>query len=130
MNKKWQIYVVHNNKIKCMLNNDDDKAINIFLKKVINQSKYIGDLVYVVEVRIIGLLSININSFKLSEKYTLLHRKIYEYGTLWYINEDIENNELTTSDIKKLVKTIHNNNISIVSLDDDGGAVAIRDGCY
>ena len=133
---KYIYYIIHNNEIKSVCKSDDkNEAKKLFIEKLAKKYKYVGDYVYFVDIAInrkyvakpneliAGPVSLKIGQYMVGKKFNLRYEASFEYGALWYTNDDLLNNSFRFSDIKQLLKTIHDNKISIISL---GGIRAVN----
>lgn len=107
---------------------DNDTAKEEFLEKIKGKKKYINCFVYVVDLTIDdkyvthehklipGPVSLKIKQYLIDKKYNLQYKSGYRRGAVWYTNQDLLNGVFHITDIKKIIKIIHDNNLNIISM--------------
>lgn len=126
---KYGYYIIYNDSV-ILANKDHNKedAKENFLEKIEGNKKYIDSFVYVVDIVIddkyvthehklvAGPLSLKIKQYHINDKYKLKYKSGYKNGAIWYTNDDILLNAFKFSDIKKMIKIIHDNDVNIISM--------------
>jgi len=125
----YSYYLIDDDTVK-LVSKDHEKndAENDFLSKINKKKKYINNVVYTVDIVIDkkyithehklvgGPVSLKIEQYYIDKKYQLNYKADYKSGAVWYTNEDIKNNMFHLSDIKQIIKIIHDNNVNILSI--------------
>lgn len=122
-------YLVDGDEIK-LVNKDhtEDLAKKKFTNRIQDKSKYIGDYVYEVSLMIddkyvthehklvAGPVSLKIKQYHITDDFDLKYKSGYKNGAIWYTNADLLEGSFHFTDIKKIIKIIHDNNVNIIRI--------------
>lgn len=122
-------YLIDDDDVKLVSKADDkDVAEENFLEKIKGKKKYVNNFVYVVDLVIDGKyvanehklvggpVSLKIKQYHIDPKYNLKYKSGYKNGAIWYTNQDLLDGAFHFTDIKKIIKIIHDNNVNILSV--------------
>lgn len=122
-------YLIGDDDVKLVSkNHDKEEARENFLEKIKGKVKYINNFVYVVDLVIddkyishehklvAGPVSLKIKQYHVDNKYNLKYRSGYKNGAIWYTNQDLLDGVFHFTDIKKIIKIVHDNNVNILSM--------------
>lgn len=99
-----------------------------FYNKIYGKKQYIGNYVYIVNLVIDrkyiekphplvgGPVSFKIKQYYIGKNYKLKYKTGYKNGAVWYTNEDIKDGLFHFTDIKQIIKIIHDNNVNIINI--------------
>jgi hypothetical protein len=131
----YAYYIIHDDTVKLASKcNDQGNAKQGLIDAISGKEKYIGDTVYEVRLSIdhkyigkkhalvAGPVSLKIKQYHIDKKYNLKYVSGYKNGAIWYTDEDILNGVFHITDIKKIIKIIHDENVNIISV---GGTRAV-----
>lgn len=133
---KYGYYLLIDNEVKLISKGDNKKELDYdVFHKIAKKRSTIGCFIYLVEVHIdekyvskpnkiiVGPVHLKIKQFKISNRFELIHKANYKNGAVWYTIDDILEGGFHFTDIKQLVKEIHDRNILIVNM---GGLRALK----
>lgn len=126
---RYGFYLLIDDQVKLISkgNNKEDLDHDVFIK-IAKKRSTIGNFIYLVEVHINekyiskpikvapGPVMLKIKEFIISPRYELIHKAEYTNGALFYNNNDILNGKFHFTDIKELVKEVHDRKIQIANI--------------
>jgi len=127
---KYGYYLLDSEGVSKLIAKNSDKSLakEAFLEKIKGKKKYIHNFVYEVDVVIdekyithnhklvAGPVSLKIKQYHIDPKYNLKYNPDYKIGAVWYTNQDLLDDVFHFSDIKNIIKIIHDNNLDILSI--------------
>jgi len=129
-------YLIHRDSVLLVKKSNDDLELKNEVENTLNgKSQYIGNFIYRVEIYttlnyidkphklVPGSVHLKIKQFYVTNNYKLDYEADFKDGAVWYSDEDILNNKFHVTDIKELVKRIHNTNRFI---DNMAGVKAVK----
>ena len=125
---RYGYYLISGDEVKLVTkNHDKENATENFLEKIKEKEKYINSIVYIVDLAInkkyvankhdlvAGPVSLKIIQYHVNKKYNLQYKSGYKNGAIWYTNQDLLDGAFHITDIKKIIKIIHDNDVNIIS---------------
>lgn len=126
---QYGYYLVVDDQVKLVSkNHDKTEAEEGFLDKISGKKQYIDNFVYTIDLVIDkkyiekthnligGPVSLKIKQYHIDKNYKLKYKSGYKNGAVWYTNDDIKNGLFHFTDIKQIIKNIHDNNVNILSI--------------
>lgn len=126
-NGRYGYYLIDEGKIKLISksNNKMELDHDLFMK-IARKRKTIGKTVYFIEYYandkyikskiVAGPVHIKIKQYEISPKYQLIEKDNFTNGAVFYTNDDILNNRFHISDVRTLLKKIHDDKIVITNI--------------
>lgn len=126
---KYGYYLLINDDVKLIAKGDNKRDLeHAAFAKIAQKRSTIGSFIYLVEVYIDekyvdkpikivpGPIHLKIQQFKISPHFEFKRESEFTNGALFYSNDDILNNKFHFTDIKKLIKEVHDRNIVITNM--------------
>jgi hypothetical protein len=122
---KYCFYLIDGENIKLIgKNNSLADLKSDVLEKLNDKSRYINCYVYKVGIHLykkhvgkntdlFGPIALDIKQFIVTKNFKLKYKIDYVNGSIWYSNNDIQNNKFHLTDIKKIIRIIHTRNLLI-----------------
>lgn len=126
---KYAYYLMMDDEVKLIAKGNNKEMLDEEVHNKISKKKStIGCFIYLVEVFIddkyvsnpskivVGPVHLKIKQFRISSQFKLVHSAKYQNGALFYSNNDIYNGGFHFTDIKQLIKEIHDRHIMITNI--------------